>query len=447
ASYFYIFAQWISPLNLDCRAVCASDLSQVFCIMLDDEGSPQDPPPKRRASLAEGSVEGNDVHEFEVSPAMSSAEASEPNGTMSSELGRTTTRPPLIASNFIRGQRRSSVSGQLSWSVLVVLRFLKRPAFVNFMGLLTLFDAYLTCTDIDRRAAGMDRVPWMAVAMDFCLIMYFCEYVLWIWVKRFGVCIDNFLLIDLFILVTGIADLFLDRILYQDQAMRENFGWIRFLRIVRIMRVLKLFRRISYLKELRKLLTMATTCMKTLLWSFLFCFVIMSCWAMLLVDIVYPLIQENEELVDCDQCQRAASSVMDANLLLFKTVIAGDSWGLIAVPLIEAHPATAIIFVGSLLTLEFGVLNLIVAVVVDTFAELRERDVMNRAEEMEAEIEEDKRFLQRIFDRADEDGSGELTFEELLEGARNDPEFQSRLRVMDIDEADLHQLFSMIDVD
>ena len=42
------------------------------------------------------------------------------------------------------------------------------------------------------------------------------------------------------------------------------------------------------------------------------------------------------------------------------------------------------------------VLQLIVAVVVDTFAEKRERDVLNRAEEMENDIEEDKRFLQHL---------------------------------------------------
>ena len=34
----------------------------------------------------------------------------------------------------------------------------------------------------------------------------------------------------------------------------------------------------------------------------------------------------------------------------------------------------------------------------------------------------------------DADGSGELTLSELMEGARKDPEFQSRLRVMDIDQ-------------
>ncbi|CAE7662364.1 unnamed protein product, partial [Symbiodinium pilosum] len=57
--------------------------------------------------------------------------------------------------------------------------------------------------------------------------------------------------------------------------------------------------------------------------------------------------------------------------LLFKTVVAGDSWGEIAVPVIQSHPETAFIFVGSSLTIVFGVLNLIVAVIVDTFAEAR----------------------------------------------------------------------------
>ncbi|CAE7619191.1 RH47, partial [Symbiodinium sp. CCMP2456] len=254
--------------------------------------------------------------------------------------------------------------------------------------------------------------------------------------------------VDLFIIVCGLAEVVMSEA--RGNVFVENFSLLRVMRIARIARLLKLFRRFSYLKELRKLLSMATSCMRTLCWSFMFCFMVMTIWAMLMVDLVQPLITElgkAGEFGDCEQCLRAAASVMDANLLLFKTVIAGDSWGRIAVPVIEAYPATAIIFVGSLLTLVFGVLNLIVAVVVDTFAEARQKDVQNLAEEMETDIEMDKKFLQKIFDRVDEDGSGELTLSELIEGARKDTEFQSRLRVMDIDEADLQQLFQMIDAD
>ena len=82
---------------------------------------------------------------------------------------------------------------------------------------------------------------------------------------------------------------------------------------------------------------------------------------------------------------------------------------------------------------------------VDTFAEARQRDVLNLAEELEFNLANDVKSLEAIFQRIDTDGSGEVTFEELLEGARRDPQFQSRLRVMDIDEADLQQLFEMID--
>jgi len=69
--------------------------------------------------------------------------------------------------------------------------------------------------------------------------------------------------------------------------------------------------------------------------------------------------------------------VFEANLTFLQTVVAGDSWGYLAVPVIEREPSTAIIFVGALVTLVFGVLNLIVAVVIDVAAEHRDTDERN----------------------------------------------------------------------
>ena len=37
---------------------------------------------------------------------------------------------------------------------------------------------------------------------------------------------------------------------------------------------------------------------------------------------------------------------MNANLLIFKTVIAGDSWGEVAVPVIQEFPLAIVIFMG-----------------------------------------------------------------------------------------------------
>lgn len=134
---------------------------------------------------------------------------------------------------------------------------------------------------------------------------------------------------------------------------------------------------------------------------------------------------------DCSFCERSLSNVMNANLLLFKTVVAIDSWGRVAVPLIERNPLAAFIF----------------CVVVDQFAEQRTKDVSNMANELEEEADEEFRRLDKMFQLIDGDGDGELTLPELLDGAAKSREFQNRLRVMDIDQADLHQLFGMLDSD
>eukprot|EP00438_Fugacium_kawagutii_P020402 Skav222028 [mRNA] locus=scaffold2914:240722:241775:+ [translate_table: standard] len=44
--------------------------------------------------------------------------------------------------------------------------------------------------------------------------------------------------------------------------------------------------------------------------------------------------------------ERSLSNVMNANLLIFTTVVALDSWGRVAVPLIQRNPFAALIFCG-----------------------------------------------------------------------------------------------------
>eukprot|EP00435_Cladocopium_sp_Y103_P037723 s2715_g10.t1 len=320
----------------------------------------------------------------------------------------------------------------------------------NFMGVVVVFDSYFTGFDIDSRALGNPTPQAILTCSDICLALYTIEMCLILFVGGISVLKDWMLILDSFIILCGYTEILFN---YMDMAseVASRITILRVLRMARIVRLMQLLRKSRSLKELQKLVTMMATCMKALAWSFLFCFVIMTVWAMLMVELVHPVIQEIQQekgvFDGCEQCLRSCQSVMDANLLLFKTVIAGDSWGTIAVPVIEAYPGTAVIFVGSLLSLVFGVLNLIVAVVVDTFAEVRESDVMNLAEEMEHVETMDKKFLQKIFDRIDVQKKGLLTLDDIMAGARTDAEFQSRLRVMDIDEVDLQQLFEMIDVD
>ncbi|CAE7947479.1 dis3l2 [Symbiodinium sp. KB8] len=348
-----------------------------------------------------------------------------------------------VNSEFVKGKptKHSATHGCRG----KLAKLLQSSQLMNIMAMVILVDALVTVVDVDARAAGNEPPRAMMALSDICLCMYTAELLAMIFVGGLRIFLSWMPLLDLLIVLCGYAEMVMASFLTPEEVGAMSL--LRALRLVRISRLMRLLRKSRSLKELQKLATMMTTCFKALLWSFLLCFVIMTLWAMLMVEMLHPLIKDNPDFASCgDLCLEATSSVMRANLLLFQTVIAGDSWGLIAVPLILKHPETAIIFVLSLLTLVFGVLNLIVAVVIDMFAEARERDMVNLAEELEYELEDDKKYLQKLFDRMDANNDGELCFEELMAGAGRDPEFQSRLRVMDIDQADLQMLFDMVDL-
>jgi len=354
-----------------------------------------------------------------------------------------------VNSEFIKGKKPDPTRKGVGSCRSKLAEILGSSRFMNVMALVIIVDACLTCADIDSRAESQTSNPTVKLMSDLCLYAYTAELLALLFLNGVYIFIKDWtVLLDALIVTCGYLETLLAAVVDDDEVV-SKMSILRALRLVRIVRLMRLLRKTRSLKELQRLATMMSTCFKALVWSFLLCFVVMTLWAMLMVELIHPMIRELHEkedlFMDCPACREATSSVMRANLLLFQTVIAGDSWGAIAVPVIEARPEAAIIFMGSQLILVFGVLNLIVAVVIDVFAEARERDMVNLAEELEHELEDDKKYLQKLFQRIDGNSDGELSFEELMNGASRDPEFQSRLRVMDIDQADLEMLFNMVD--
>eukprot|EP00931_Biecheleriopsis_adriatica_P010038 TRINITY_DN111132_c0_g1_i1.p1 TRINITY_DN111132_c0_g1~~TRINITY_DN111132_c0_g1_i1.p1 ORF type:complete len:393 (-),score=105.12 TRINITY_DN111132_c0_g1_i1:40-1143(-) len=181
-----------------------------------------------------------------------------------------------------------------------------------------------------------------------------------------------------------------------------------------------------------------------------FCFMVLTIWSLVSVEVLHPIVQELSDegaWPDCKDCREAFSSVMVSNLTLFQTVMTNDEFGKIAIPCIKAYPLTVVIFVGSYITVGYGILNLVVALVVDTFAEQRMNDDKTLAEDLDEAAEADLNFLAKMFDQIDENRDSELTLGELKQGARTNTDFRSRLRILDLDEADLEQLFKMLDED
>ncbi|CAE7244974.1 dis3l2 [Symbiodinium sp. CCMP2592] len=418
---------------------CRALFCELLWMELLSDGGSSPSTPKQIESPVQRSVDGNPGRKSMVNALPAARRA---GGVWHRSAGGGK-KKSQVNSEFVKGKptKQSATHGCRG----KLAKVLQSSQLMNIMALVILVDALVTVVDVDARAAGNEPPRAMMALSDICLCMYTAELLAMIFVGGLRIFLNWMPLLDLLIVLCGYAEMVMANFLTPEEVGAMSL--LRALRLVRISRLMRLLRKSRSLKELQKLATMMTTCFKALLWSFLLCFVIMTLWAMLMVEMLHPLIKDNPDFASCgDLCLEATSSVMRANLLLFQTVIAGDSWGLIAVPLILKHPETAIIFVLSLLTLVFGVLNLIVAVVIDMFAEARERDMVNLAEELEYELEDDKKYLQKLFDRMDANNDGELCFEELMAGAGRDPEFQSRLRVMDIDQADLQMLFDMVDL-
>merc|ERR1719316_1371820 len=91
----------------------------------------------------------------------------------------------------------------------------------------------------------------------------------------------------------------------------------------------------------------------------------------------------HEGLYDqCSWCSNAFASVLASDLTLFQ-IVSGDGWSIVARPLIEKHPWTAIIFVGVIFTFAFGFLNILVAVMVENAAAGRQKDIKRLVKQKE----------------------------------------------------------------
>eukprot|EP00929_Paragymnodinium_shiwhaense_P091309 TRINITY_DN5130_c0_g1_i9.p1 TRINITY_DN5130_c0_g1~~TRINITY_DN5130_c0_g1_i9.p1 ORF type:complete len:732 (-),score=152.16 TRINITY_DN5130_c0_g1_i9:98-2293(-) len=352
-------------------------------------------------------------------------------------------RRSLSKSSFIRTSSQNSLHTERTGPRAMARQVLGHPYAEFISGMVVLVDFVSICGDTDAQAAGRSSAV-AGMAMNY----YCSELALRFFGHGMVALYNKTVVLDLFVICVSIFEYSL--VFLKSWRGGSSLIMVRMIRLCRLLRLVRVVKVFSGLTELRRLMQMITTCARTMFWSFLMCFLWMSMWAVLAVELVHPVAQriaEGPAWQDCERCSRAFESVMAANLTFFQTILAGDEWGIIAIPLIEESPLTAFVFCGSLLTLTYGIMQLITAVIVDSFADMRKMDVNSLASEMTQEEKLEKEMLARIFEAIDVDGSGQVTYDELAMGAHTSKEFQNWLRVMDVDASDLERLFVILDGD
>jgi len=102
---------------------------------------------------------------------------------------------------------------------------------------------------------------------------------------------------------------------------------------------------------------------------------------------------------------------------------------------------------GFQVVMLLGLMNLVLAVIVDSAAEARQDDQQMRAQLKEQEYHAHKKKLLKLCGEMDQDKSGELSEAELMQGVRSSRAFAATLELMDIGHEDLKCLFHLMDTD
>jgi Ca2+-binding EF-hand superfamily protein len=218
---------------------------------------------------------------------------------------------------------------------------------------------------------------------------------------------------------------------------------LRSLRVIRVSRAVRVMVRFP---ELYNMIVGFASAMRAMMWGILMIGLLLLIFAILCVELLHDK-QDSIAYSDGTWCDEVFFSVWTVFLLFFQNLVAGDSWGTCALPVILDQPHMFVIFSSVLVLVQLGFTNLILSSIVETATVSRQEnlDIMvqrRKQEELES-IDRVREILQNI----DQDCSGDITMEEFLSGYDTNQDLQVLLKMLDLDRTDISQLFDLMDND
>eukprot|EP00928_Gymnodinium_smaydae_P043695 TRINITY_DN29230_c0_g2_i1.p1 TRINITY_DN29230_c0_g2~~TRINITY_DN29230_c0_g2_i1.p1 ORF type:complete len:653 (-),score=71.16 TRINITY_DN29230_c0_g2_i1:224-2182(-) len=277
------------------------------------------------------------------------------------------------------------------------------------------------------------------------LLYYICELSARLYVLKKEYFHGFWNILDIAIVIVGVVGEIVELVV----GSADSLASISMLKSLRMIRLIRLLRLLVAFRELYILLAGLFRCVKTLLWSCGLIFLTLNVWSILSVEYLRPHVDDlNEEgaFDSSPECQTAFSNIWYANLMWFK-VMTGDGWSTCFGPLIERYYWPFLLVVCNIFFICFGLLNLIVAAIVDSSAQAREDDTKTAAKITKQHQEHTWNIFHELCSRMDEDNNGHISVDEFLAELRINPDLRSMLLVMGVEEQEIEGLFDIMDED
>eukprot|EP00931_Biecheleriopsis_adriatica_P120938 TRINITY_DN96023_c0_g1_i1.p1 TRINITY_DN96023_c0_g1~~TRINITY_DN96023_c0_g1_i1.p1 ORF type:complete len:623 (+),score=131.26 TRINITY_DN96023_c0_g1_i1:37-1869(+) len=317
--------------------------------------------------------------------------------------------------------------------------------FEAFIGLIIASNVILVAFDTDAAASCRSEgercsTPELDISNALCLAIYTLEAAARLYDHRRRILQSRHDTFDVVVVVCCYVDVLTSEMLTSDLS-----GVWQILRIFRISKVFRAARILMVFPEIYVMLQGFLSAMSAMLWGCTMILLILFLWSIVAVDFLQPVSLQLFE--EGSFCYTSFNSVWDMTLLFFQTLVAGDAWGQCSLDIIKAAPASILIFAPALFMIQIGLTNLILAVVVEKAAEAHEVDVERKLRKVAADRKKAEERLSELCGLIDENCDGVISLEELMDYYNNHQELRNVMMTLDIREQDLENVFNLMDRD
>eukprot|EP00927_Polykrikos_kofoidii_P055967 TRINITY_DN5014_c0_g1_i2.p1 TRINITY_DN5014_c0_g1~~TRINITY_DN5014_c0_g1_i2.p1 ORF type:complete len:949 (+),score=174.45 TRINITY_DN5014_c0_g1_i2:74-2920(+) len=315
--------------------------------------------------------------------------------------------------------------------------------------------------EIDQRSTGLPQPEAFRWIGYFYTLIFAVELLLRLLNERGGFFTPgnrnvawNYL--DMFVVATSIFEVYIElgaRVSPDKAASNAaSTSQLRIIRVVRITRLIKIFRIARILRFVRALRTLVNSIfytLKSVFWALLLMVLIMYIFAMLLCQAVNDYARDDKG-VPTESMSLFWGNLLRSMLTLLMTITGGISWHDCVVPLtdiVSPMPGMWVaVFLVYVVFMVFAVLNVITGFFCESAIQSAKNDhdlvIQEHLMNKKAYIKK----IKKLFSDIDEDGSGEISKEE-LEAHLNNEMSGAFFEHLELDVNNAHDFIKLIDAD
>lgn len=374
--------------------------------------------------------------------------------SMKKEKVGTASASKLLKHLFDRDKPISDKKTQ--WGSARIAKLVDSKYFDVFCALVIIFNAGVLGVSADLKATGRnDADMFFYIATKIVSLWFLLEISLRIAAEGPSgfICHSrhrSWNIFDSFVVGMDLVEFGIESVSGFNEESETNVAAVRMLRVLRIARALRIVRLARVFKELRLMVLSIFKSGMSLLWSMVLLGIIIYIFGIYLMqdvtDHMSNLPADEEGTAQTLLLRKRFGSLTETIYTLFMAVSGGLSWVDISDPLIDIDPLNGVVLCFFIFFTIFAMLNIITGIFVETAF----RSVHSDQEEViQEELHEENsalRQLQRLFEEADTDKSGEVSLDEFEILLAND-RTRALMKNMGLSMVEARTMFDMIDMD